>query len=141
MTPINAGKVLFAGLIAGLVANVVDLISTFVVLRADLQSNLERLHLDPGLVESPAVTAAWVLVDLLFGIVLVFAYAGMRPRFGPGPKTAVIAGTTLYTAITLVMFGLATTGFMTMPLFVSSSVCALASTLAASLVGAALYKE
>ena len=37
--------------------------------------------------------AIWVLailVSFVGGLVLVFFYAAARPRFGPGPKTAVL---------------------------------------------------
>ncbi len=141
MPGINAAKVLTGGLIAGLVASVIDLVSNLVIMRQDLQAMIERLHLDPALMESASVTVAWIAVDFLMGILLVFAYAAMRPRFGPGPKTAVIAGLTLFLAVTFVMFGFSVMGIMTMGLFVESSACALVSVLAASLVGAATYRE
>ena len=141
MPGINAGKVVVGGLVAGLVANVIDLFSNFVIMRSDMQAMIDRLHLDPALLESVPVAVAWIVVDFLMGLLLVFTYAAMRPRFAPGPGTAIIAGLTLYLAVTFVMFGLSVMGLMTMALFVKSSACALVSVLAASLAGAALYRE
>src|SRR2546422_4874519 len=34
----------------------------------------------------------FVIVDFLFGIFLIWLYAAIRPRFGAGPRTAVLAG-------------------------------------------------
>lgn len=39
-------------------------------------------------------TGAWffVCVDLAMGIWAIWLYAAIRPRYGPGPRTAIIAG-------------------------------------------------
>jgi hypothetical protein len=71
----------------------------------------------------------------------VWTYAAIRPRFGPGPKTAVYAGLVLYVAVTAVVFGFSMMGLLPMASFVKGSVCSLVSVLAASLTGAAIYKE
>jgi hypothetical protein len=34
----------------------------------------------------------FVILDFIYGIVLVYLYAAIRPRFGAGPSTAVQAG-------------------------------------------------
>ena len=40
-------------------------------------------NLDPGDDdERPAVAGTWIAIDFLFGILLVWTYAAMRPRFG-----------------------------------------------------------
>jgi hypothetical protein len=141
MTAINTGKVFVGGLVAGLVMNVIDMATNFTILKADMEAMVTRLHLDPTLMTSPTGIATWVVIDFVFGILLVFTYAAVRPRFGPGPKTAVVAGVTLYLAVTAVLYGFATMGVFTLDLFVKSSACALVSTLAGSLAGAAVYKE
>ncbi len=33
-----------------------------------------------------------IVMNFVVGILLIWLYAAMRPRFGPGPKTAVMAG-------------------------------------------------
>jgi hypothetical protein len=38
------------------------------------------------------------LLRLGFGFLAAFLYAAMRPRFGPGPRTALVAGFTLWLA-------------------------------------------
>jgi hypothetical protein len=37
-----------------------------------------------------------VLIALLMGLALVFFYAAVRPRFGPGPETALIVAFALW---------------------------------------------
>ena len=103
---------------------------------------VSRLHLDPAVLE-PTVAGIlpWVTVDFLMGIVLVFTYAAMRPRFGAGAKTAIIAGLTLYLAVTVVLSGFLAMGVFTHGMFVRSSACALVSVMAGSLAGCAVYKE
>ena len=141
MSRINTGKVLVGGLVAGVVMNIIDMATSLLILVNDIKAGLERLHLNPAVMDSFSGAVPWIAVDFLSGILLVFTYAAMRPRFGPGPKTAVIAGLTLYLAITLVLYGFASIGIFTMGLFLKSSVCALVSTLVGALAGSAVYKE
>jgi hypothetical protein len=100
---------------------------------------IRRLNLPVEAVEGSMVT--WIVIDFIWGLLLVFAYAGMRPRFGPGPKTAVISGLTLWLAVTSTLAGLMAMGIFTQQAFIKNAALYLASTLVASLVGAALYKE
>ena len=141
MTGINTGKVLVGGLVGGLVMNVIDIATGYLILMNDMKAMLERLHLDASSLDSPASMIPWVIIDFISGILLVFAYAAMRPRFGPGPKTAFIAGLTMYLMITVVLSGFLSVGIFTTGVFVKSAACSLVSVLAASLTGAAVYKE
>ena len=141
MASINTGKVVVGGLAAGLVANVIDFVTNTYVLAPDWQSFATAHNLDPAAMTKPSVAATWVIIDFLMGIILVFAYAAIRPRFGPGPKTAICSGLLIYIAITLVLYGFTNMGLLTMGMFVTGSISAIVSTLAASLVGAAIYKE
>jgi hypothetical protein len=97
--------------------------------------------MDPAAMTSPAVAGTWVVIDFLFGLLLVWTYAAMRPRFGPGAGTAVLAGLVIYIAPTIVLFGFTMMGSMTLAMWVKGSCAAIVSTLAASVAGAAIYKE
>src|SRR4029434_4016947 len=79
---------------------------------------IQRLNLRTDLVEGSIWT--WVVVDFIYGLVLVFTYAAMRPRFGPGPKTAVIAGMSYWVAFTAVFAGLTAMGIYTQQAFMKS---------------------
>ena len=141
MSTINAGKVVTGGLLAGLVFNVLDFVINGVLLSAELGANLTRLGLDPAAMESGAGIATWVVIDFILGLVVVYLYAGIRPRFGPGVKTAVIAALLMYIPVTAVVYGLATGGVMTMSLFGKSAALSLVNSIVGTIAGAWAYKE
>ena len=141
MASINTGKVVTGGLVAGVVANAVDFVTNTYVLAADWQAWAAAHNIDPATLTSGTVAGTWVVVDFVFGILLVWTYAAMRPRFGPGIQTAFLAGLAIYIAPTLVVFGFTMMGMMTMAMFVKGSCAAIVSTFGAAIVGAAIYKE
>jgi hypothetical protein len=83
----------------------------------------------------------WIAIDFLWGLLLVFTYAAIRPRFGAGPKTAMISGFTLWFAVCIMFAGLTSMGIFTQQGFIKYSALTLVSALAASLAGAKLYQE
>ncbi len=141
MAGINTGKVITGGLLAGLVFNVLDFITNTVIAGADLSANFTRLGLDPSAMESASGIATWVIIDFLFGILAVFTYAAIRPRFGAGAKTAACAGVVLWLAVSLVIFGLTQAGIATMGLFVKLTILALITNVVGTIAGAWAYKE
>ena len=141
MTGINTGKVIAGGLLAGLVANAIDFVTNTYIMAADWQAFAAAHNMDPAAMTSPAVAGTWIAIDFLFGILLVWTYAAIRPRFGAGAQTAIYAGLAVYVAPTLVLLGFTMMGMMTMAMFVKGSVAAIVSTLAASIAGASMYKE
>ena len=141
MASINLGRVVAGGLVAGVVANAIDFVTNTYVLASDIAAWAPTRNLDPAAMNSGPVAATWIIVDFIFGVLLVLTYAAMRPRLGAGPKTAMLAGVALWAAITLVLFGFTQMGVFSMALFVKGSIAALINTLAASVAGAAVYKE
>ena len=141
MSGMNTGKVLFGGLLAGLVYNAFDIVTGMVLMADEFRANAVRLGLDPAVQESGTAMAVWITIDFLMGILVVWTYAAMRPRFGPGPKTAVMAGLVPYLAIALFMFGLTHGGLMTMSIWMKMTAISLVSTSVASILGAWAYHE
>jgi hypothetical protein len=141
MPGINAGKVVAGGLLAGLVFNLLDFANNALFLQSDFEANAQRLGLDPALAASTTGIATWVIIDFILGVLAVFTYAAMRPRFGPGPRTAIYAGLVIWLAPTLVLFGLAQGGLMTMPVLMKASALSLVTVIVGSVVGAWAYKE
>jgi hypothetical protein len=141
MAGINTGKVVTGGLLAGLVFNVLDFISNSVLFAADLSANFTRLGLDPAAMENASGIATWVIIDFLMGIVAVWTYAAIRPRFGPGAKTAAYAGAVLWLAIFLVMFGLTRAGMFPMGVSLKYGLMALVTNVVGTIAGAWAYKE
>jgi len=141
MSAINSGKVVIGGLLAGLVMNALDMVNGFLIMGEEFRANAQRLGLDPAQMESGAGIATWVVIDFLMGILIVWTYAAMRPRFGPGPSTAVKAAIVPWLAIGLIMFGMTQGGMMTMSIWVKMSAISLVIMTVSSVAGAWAYKE
>jgi hypothetical protein len=139
MGGINLVRVLIGGIVAGIVAFAGDFLVNQYLLAEDGEQMVQRLNLDPEKVAASSTT--WIVVNVLYGILLVFTYAAMRPRFGPGPWTAVIAGLTIYLAITIVLLGFMSMGMFVQDAFMRSAGLQFVIALAASVSGAAVYKE
>ena len=139
MFGINMRRVLLGGFVAGLVANAFDFVITTYLMAAEFNAMLTRLNVDGS------ATQAWIPVfataDFIWGLLLVFTYAAIRPRFGPGPKTAVIAGVLLWLSLMIFAVLLLAMGLHTVDSYAKSAALYLASAVASSLAGAALYKE
>jgi hypothetical protein len=139
MSRINIGRVLIGGVVAGIVANALDYVWATYLMVDESADMASRLNLNNATVQASVTT--WIVVDLLWGLLLVFNYAAIRPRFGPGPKTAAISAVILWLTVTIMFGGLCAMGIFTLPAYLKNSVLYLVSSLAASLAGAALYKE
>lgn len=141
MAAINTGKVIVGGLVAGIVLNVLDFAWTMFVMQTEFDANAVRLGLDPASMQTTAAMVTWIVIDLLYGFLAVWIYATMRPRFGPGPKTASMAAIAIWASIALIMYGLTTGGLFPMSIWVKMTIYSLVATIIATTAGAALYKE
>ncbi len=141
MTRINTGRVIAGGLVAGVVANLLDFVWYQYLMAPDMEVMIQRLGLNRAVVESNSMVVTWTVVDFLYGILLVWTYAAFRPRCGPGPSTAVYAALVPFAAVTLFMYGYAAMGIFAMNAFVKGTVFFLITSIAASLAGASLYRE
>ena len=138
---INYGRVLLGGLVAGVVLNACDYVIGTYIMASDMQRTAQRLNLDPDRLTSSATMITWMVVDFIYGLLIVWTYAAIRPRLGPGPTTAMTAGIVLFLAITSVVFGFAQMGIFTMDSFIKNAALSLGAAILASLAGGAVYKE
>ena len=141
MSAVNTGKVLVGGLLAGLVYNAFDLVTGMVLMGDEFRANAQRLGLDPAAMESGTSMAVWITIDFLLGLLVVWTYAAIRPRFGPGPKTAVLAALMPYIAISLIMFGMTYGGMITMSIWMKMTAISLISMSVGAILGAWAYHE
>jgi len=141
MAPINYGRVLLGGLLGGVVANIGDFLVNNMIMADDMVRMAQRLNLNQVLMASPVVGMTWVVVDFVYVTLIVWTYAAIRPRFGPGPGTAIKSGVVLWAAVSAVLFGFQSMGIFTPDSFFKSAVLSLATTILASLAGAWAYKE
>ena len=88
MGNINMGRVILGGLVAGLVLNIGEFLLNGMVL-ADQMKTFMTQH---NFTEPKNFIAIAVALTFVLGIVIVLGYACIRPRLGPGVKTAIIAG-------------------------------------------------
>jgi hypothetical protein len=138
MNGINLSRVLLGGLAAGVLLNCVDAFVGLVLIPDEMAAMVTRLNLEPEHANNPL---PWVVVDLLLGITTAFAYAAMRPRFGAGPKTGVIAGLTLWFAISLIIFGFHAMGIFGPTLYITNFFAQAISSALAGMLAGWLYKE
>lgn len=138
----NWTKVFLGGLLAGVVINILALIATPIYLKELWDPALEALG-HP--VSNPlAFEAFWIVFYLITGILVIWLYSAIRPRYGAGPKTAVIAGLAVW-ILSIVSFAAATSSF-SMGLFPANVLVIDAFTnlvmyLVAALAGARVYRE
>jgi hypothetical protein len=88
MGNINMARVILGGVVAGLVINIGEFLLNGMVL-ADQMKNFITQH---NFTEPKNFIAIAVALTFVLGIVIVLGYACIRPRLGPGVKTAIIAG-------------------------------------------------
>lgn len=141
MAAINTGKVIVGGLLAGVVMNVCDMFTNMVLFKEDMMAFVKKMGMDPAVMDSFASAVPWIIVDFVFGIILIWNYALVRPRLGPGPKTAMVSGLVVYLAVTSIMYGFTAMGLWEMGFFVKSSAVYLVTVMLASVAGAWAYKE
>jgi hypothetical protein len=89
MGKINAMRVILGGLLAGLLINMSEFLLNGLVLKDDWPAAMASLNRPPM---SASTVGVFVITGFFFGIILCWIYAGIRPRFGAGPKTAILAG-------------------------------------------------
>jgi len=130
----NKVRIVLGGLVAGVVVNVIE-----TVVHRFLFRSYEKLGREP-LTMSGAIQL-WI-IGLIFGILLAWLYAALRPRYGAGPKTAILAGLYLWiVAGLLVWIGFSPLLQWGMRLMVIGIVTNLVAYVVAGLVAGYLYKE
>jgi hypothetical protein len=139
---INTGKVIVGGLAAGLVLNVSGFVVQGMLLGPRMMAEMAAVapslaSAQPGAGE----IAGRVLTQFAVGIMLVWIYALIRPRLGPGPKTAMVSAIVVWIFGFLFYLDWVYAGMMTAVTYAIVSCVMLATLAIAAWVGAMLYKE
>jgi len=139
MNKINLGRALLGGLVAGLVISIGNFLINRVLLRDAMNTEFARLHVrEPG----TDFIAKAVVLTFILGIAIVYLYAAIRPRFGPGVKTAICAGLMAWFFVflyTRVLLGMVLG--MPVDLIVKRTLLGLIVYSIGAVAGAWLYKE
>lgn len=139
MNRINTGGVIAGGLVAGLIINISQTILNMPVVGARMQAELAARNL-PN-VEGAAI-GIFVALCFVLGLVTVWLYAAVRPRLGPGPKTAACVGLVIWTLIHFWgAVGYAAMGFFSWNLALIVMIWGLGESVLAAVAGAYFYKE
>ena len=85
--------------------------------------------------------AGYIIMDLIIGMLLAYTYAAMRPRFGAGPKTAIITALVFWIFASILTSNYLMMGMMSRSLWLTVGFAYLVCIIIASLVAGALYSE
>lgn len=140
MERINSTRVLLGGLLAGLIINIAEAVLNAGLLAEDMAAAVRALGKSGEM--SVRMIVAFNIWGFAIGISAVWLYAAIRPRFGPGPRTAVCAGAALW----FLCYVLGSIGLLIMELFPArlmliSYVWGFAELIVATLAGAKIYQE
>src|SRR5262245_6886907 len=133
------GRVVLGGLLAGLIINISEFILNGVVYANEMNAAMAALNKPPV---APSMIAWFVLLGFGLGVVTVWLYAAIRPRFGPGVKTAVCASLMiwglayLYPNLFMIITNILPSGLMTV-----ATIWGAVEIVIAGIAGAWLYTE
>jgi hypothetical protein len=134
---INWGRVILCGIIAGLAWTLLSTVNT-TFLGSDFVSAVPGGRL---LAPKLNLVAFLTSINILMGIWVMWIYAAIRPRFGAGPKTAAIAGTSWWIIATLNDSTWGSLGFIAAKALYVLILASLPALVIATLIGAWFYKE
>ena len=127
------------GLLAGLIINIGEFILNEPILGAELEEVMAGMNREPP---GTGAIMIFVMMGFAIGILAVWLYAAIRPRFGPGAKTAACAGLTVWALGWLVPnISFMAMDFFPMNLLVIATVWSLVEVTLATVAGAWLYTE
>lgn len=139
MGKINIGRWLLGGLAAGVLTWVMEGASSVLYMQ-DMQNALQAHGMSMDM--TPASWLLTVVASLLYGWTAIFFYAAARPRFGPGPGTALRVAVPFWVAASLLsILGYHMMGLFPAPMLLLWAAISLAEAILATLLGAWIYRE
>lgn len=134
----NYRRMLLAGLVAGVIINAGEFVLNGVVLAGSMVQDMTRHNL----VMAPWAMAFYVLMGFALGFGLAWLYVSIRPRYGAGFGTALIAAAALWTiGYILPTLGMLALGFGEATTYLWGLAWEAAELVIASTVAGALYRE
>lgn len=137
MSRINWPRRVLGGIVAGIVWTALSSLIT-----AYLSQDFVAAVPGGRLSHPPAGMVAFLFaVSLIMGIWAMWLYAAIRPRYGPGPGTAVIAGISWWIISACIDATWGSFAFVPARAIFPASAASLPALILAALAGAALYQE
>jgi hypothetical protein len=140
MGKINVGRLILGGIVAGIIGDLLGYLVDGVWLAPLWSTDMKIL----GHTDFSSSQIVWFnLIGLAVGLVAIWVYAAIRPRFGPGVKTAVYAGVAVWIVGALLPNGsfMCVSGLFSKHLTLYTTLGALVEIVVGTIAGAALYKE
>lgn len=139
MGKINVARCLLGGVVAGIAFFIMEGVASTLYM-PQMEAALEAAGLSIEMSVAGMLMA--VLISLLTGIILIFTYAAVRPRFGSGPRSAVVAVLILFLGGFLPsLVGYQMIGLFPTSLLVVWAIIGFAEMLIAAFIGGWLYRE
>jgi len=137
MGKINWGRVVLCGIAAGLTWTALSSVITAFVARDFVAA------VPGGRLSAPggSLVAFLFVLNLVMGIWAMWLYAAIRPRYGPGLKTAVLTGFSWWIITSLVDATWGSFGFVASSAVLPPMAASLPAIIIAAVVGAWLYRE
>ncbi len=135
----NYARILIGGLVCGLVLSIGEFVLNSVLLKEQMEEFMRRCGFTPP---DPKAMVILFAITFLLGIFIIYVYAAIRPRYGPGPKTAICAGLLAWFCVYFYnnAVGLAL-GFVPVNVFMIAIIWGAVQYSLAALAGAWLYRE
>jgi len=139
MHKINSGRLILGGIIAAVILDILEYVSNGILLAKPWADNQAAHHVAQVSMRGYIAFNLWCLA---VGFIAIWLYAAIRPRFGPGPKTALISAAVVWVlGWPLQMVAPAAMHMVPKSLALNSSLLGIPETVIAVLAGAYFYKE
>jgi hypothetical protein len=140
MSKMNFRRWLLAGLVAGVIMDILGFLIDGIWLKPAWQSGMQSLGLTGF---APSAWAWFNVLGVVNGLMALWVYCGIRPRFGPGLNTAFKAAVVVWIVgalipnLSLMVFG----GLFSHQLAAYTTLGSFIQIVVGVIAGAALYKE
>lgn len=139
---LNTSKVITGGLVAGVAISVVGYVVDGMILGDRMRAEADAFRPGTGdiMMSSNAITMS-IISNFVMGLLLIWTYAAVRPRLGPGPRTAATVAGLFWFVAMIVALGYLQSGMMSFSLWWEYSLFWLINLLIAAVIGGKLYSE
>jgi hypothetical protein len=132
-------------IVGSLIAAIIGFLSDGAIHESLLGGEWKAVYSNLGITEPPHSSSAMLyfgIFELGRGFVSMLLYVMMRSHFGPGPKTAALAGVAAWVAFSLTAPAqFIPLGFFSNSLWLKVGALQLLTSIVATIAGAALYKD
>lgn len=134
---INTKRVLIGGIITGMLLNIIDAPNGALIAGPKINEFLMAHNISPN----PLVPAYFFPFHILYGIMIVWTYAAMIPKYGNSKKNALYATLILLLTTRFMALGFVVMGLLPLTIFLILSITMVTGSIAGGLVGCWYYSR